>query len=158
MRFSRGTVRRITRPETAHKPAGRLATVLAVLTLVAASTGCAGTPDTKTVTISQSRIESLTRRFATPVDLPPLIKPPIAHPDYPDYAMRYPRPGMVVLKIDVDAQGRVTAVVVIESTNILLESSARQAALQWSFEPARRNRQPVAATIVVPVEFTQGEH
>jgi protein TonB len=72
--------------------------------------------------------------------------------------MRHPKPGMVLLKIDVDAQGRVTSVDVIESTNILLESSARQAALQWSFEPAQRNGRPVAATIVVPVEFTQGEH
>ena len=151
-------MQRITRPETLSAVANQLAAVLAVSTLIAASTGCAGTPDKQPVTISQSRIEYLTRTFATTVDLPTLIKPPIAHPDYHDYAMRHPRPGMVLLKIDVDVQGRVTAVAVIESTNILLESSARQAALQWSFEPARRNGHPVAATIVVPVEFTQGEH
>jgi TonB family protein len=138
--------------------ANHLAAVLTISTLVAASTGCAGTRDTHPETISPSQIEYLTKTFSTPVGLPPLIRPPIAHPDYPDYAMRHPRPGMVVLKIDVDAQGRVTAVEVLESTNILLESSARQAARQWSFEPARRDGLPVPATIVVPVEFTQGEH
>ncbi|HET8760885.1 MAG TPA: energy transducer TonB, partial [Nitrospiria bacterium] len=68
-----------------------------------------------------------------------------------------PKPGMVLLKIDVDAKGRVAAVEVVESTNVLLESAARQAALQWSFEPAMRHGFPVPATIVVPVEFTQGE-
>ncbi|MFZ5863983.1 MAG: energy transducer TonB [Nitrospirota bacterium] len=120
-------------------------------------TGCLAALDTDAVTIPPSRIEHFTTRLSTPVHIPPLLKPPVAHPDYPDYAMRHPKPGMVLLKIDIDAQGRVSAVEVIESTNILLESAARQAALQWSFEPARRHSFPVAATIVVPVEFTQGE-
>jgi TonB family protein len=136
----------------------RIVTVTTLFLLVAAFTGCFAALDKKAVVIPVSRIEYFTTTFSTPVDLPPLLKPPIAHPDYPDYAMRHPKPGMVLLKIDVDVQGRVTSVEVIESTNILLESSARQAALQWSFEPAQRNGRPVAATIVVPVEFTQGEH
>jgi TonB family protein len=157
-RFNRRIVPPITRPQRPSKRARRLATVLAVATLAAASTGCVAALDTKTAVIPVSRIEYFTKTLSTPVDLPPLLKPPIAHPDYPDYAMRHPKPGMVLLKIDIDAQGRVTSVGVIESTNILLESSARQAALQWSFEPAQRSGRPVAATIVVPVEFTQGEH
>jgi TonB family protein len=135
-----------------------LVTVTILSILIAVSTGCVATLDESAAVIPVSRIEYFTTTLSTPVDLPPLLKPPIAHPDYPDYAMHHPKPGMVLLKIDVDVQGRVTSVEVIESTNILLESSARQAARQWSFEPAQRNGRAVGATIVVPVEFTQGEH
>ncbi|MFZ5877328.1 MAG: energy transducer TonB [Nitrospirota bacterium] len=151
-------MRRITRPAIASHSPNHLTAVLALSTVVAASAGCVATPDKNAVVIPASRIDYYTATLSTPVDLPPLLKPPVAHPDYPDYAMRHPKPGMVLLKIDVDVTGRVTSVEVIESTNILLESSARQAALQWSFEPAQRSGRPVAATIVVPVEFTQGEH
>lgn len=150
-------VRGITQQVASSAAISRLAAIIIFPTLIAVSMGCAGIPNDQSVTIPPSRIEYLTKTFSTPVGLPPLITPPIAHPDFPGYAMRHPRPGMVVLKIDVDVQGRVTAVEVLDSTNILLESSARQAALQWSFEPARRNGHAVSATIVVPVEFTQGE-
>jgi protein TonB len=71
--------------------------------------------------------------------------------------MRDPKPGMLLLKIDVAADGRVTAVDVIESTALILESQARQAARQWSFEPAQRYGVPVPATVVIPVEFTPGD-
>jgi TonB family protein len=158
MHSNRRIVQRVTRPEAASRLASYLATMLAVSTLIAASAGCVAGLDKKAAVIPTSRIEYFTTTLSTPVDLPPLLKPPIAHPDYPDYAMHHPKPGMVLLKIDVDVQGRVTSVEVIESTNILLESSARQAARQWSFEPAQRNGRAVGATIVVPVEFTQGEH
>lgn len=144
-----------TQPPTARsRPMGLL---LATTLGAAAFAACSGTPDRDPFAISPSRIERITRALTTPVDRPPLHKPPIAHPYYPDYAMRHPRPGMVLLKIDVDAQGRVAAVDVIESTALILESPARQAARQWSFEPARKNGVAVPATIVVPVEFTQGE-
>lgn len=84
-----------------------------------------------------------------------MLKDPVAHPYYPKEVIPDKRPGMVLLKIDVDAKGRVTAVEVIESTDLIFESQARQAARQWSFEPARRDGVNVPATIVVPVEFSE---
>ncbi|HET8761636.1 MAG TPA: energy transducer TonB [Nitrospiria bacterium] len=146
-------MRRTRRSDTSSRTAPGLAMIVLLIIAVA---GCAGTPDQDAVTIPASRIEELTKALATRVDRPPIPKGAVAHPYYPDYAMRRPKPGMVLLKIDVDAKGRVAAVQVVESTNVLLESAARQAALQWSFEPAMRHGLPVAATIVVPVEFTQG--
>jgi TonB family protein len=151
-------MQRTTQSEGSSVEISPLVTVTILSILIAVSTGCVATLDENAAVIPVSRIEYFTTTLSTPVDLPPLLKPPIAHPDYPDYAMHHPKPGMVLLKIDVDVQGRVTSVEVIESTNILLESSARQAARQWSFEPAQRNGRAVGATIVVPVEFTQGEH
>ncbi len=131
----------------------RTFTVIALL--VVATPGCAATPEPAPVTIPPERVEGFIRSLSTPVDQPPMLKDPVAHPYYPKEAIPDKRPGMVLLRIDVDARGRVTAVEVIESTDLIFESQARQAARQWSFEPARRHGVPVPATIVVPVEFSE---
>jgi len=123
--------------------------------LVIASTGCAGTPRPAPVTIPAERVERVTRALSTPVDRPPMLKDPVAHPYYPKEVIPDKRPGVVLLKIDVDAAGRVVGVEVIESTALIFESQARQAARQWSFEPALLNGVAVPATIVVPVEFSE---
>jgi TonB family protein len=138
-------------------PSGSIRTLIAITLLVVAASGCAATPEPAPVTIPQERVEGFIRSLSTPVHQPPILKDPVAHPYYPKEAMRDPKPGMVLLKIDVDAQGRVAAVEVIESTALILESPARQAARQWSFEPARLYGVAVPATIVIPVEFTQGD-
>lgn len=127
----------------------------AITVLVMTAAGCAGTPETAYVTIPPERVDRLIQSLSTPVDQPPMLKDPVAHPYYPKEVIPDKRPGMVLLKIDVDAKGRVTAVDVIESTALIFESQARQAARQWSFEPARRDGVNVPATIVVPVEFSE---
>ncbi|MEW6684030.1 MAG: energy transducer TonB [Nitrospirota bacterium] len=132
-------------------------TLAAITLLVVAPWGCAGAPEPAPVTIPPERVEQLIRALSTPVDRPPMLKDPVAHPYYPKEVIPDKRPGLVLLKIDVDAQGRVTAVEVIESTALIFESQARQAARQWSFEPAQRDGVAVPATIVVPVEFSERE-
>jgi protein TonB len=131
--------------------------VTAFAFLLIASAGCAATPEPAPVTIPPERVEQITRSLSTPVDRPPMLKDPVAHPYYPKEVIPDKRPGVVLLKIDVDAKGRVTSVEVIESTALIFESQARQAARQWSFEPAQRNGVAVPATIVVPVEFSERE-
>lgn len=119
--------------------------------------GCAGAPEPAPVTIPPERVDWAIRTLSTRVDQPPMLKDPVAHPYYPKEVIPDKRPGMVLLKIDVDALGRVYAVEVIESTDLIFESQARQAARQWSFEPARQGGVAVPATIVVPVEFSERE-
>jgi protein TonB len=147
----------VTRNEALEALLNSIRTVTAIVLLIIVSSGCAGTPEPAAVAIPAERVEQFTRTLSTPVHRPPILKDPVAHPYYPKEAMRDPKPGMVLLKIDVDAQGRVTTVEVIESTALILESPARQAARQWSFEPAQRYGVAVPATIVIPVEFTQGD-
>lgn len=128
---------------------------MAVTLLVVAASGCAGTPEASRVTIPAERVDHFIQSLSTPVDEPPMLKDPVAHPYYPKEVIPDKRPGMVLLRIDVNAAGQVTDVKVIESTDLIFESQARQAARQWSFEPARRNGVNVPATIVVPVEFSE---
>ena len=136
-------------------PPVSIRTLIPIALLVMASAGCAGAPESAPVTIPPERVEQFIRSLSTPVDQPPMLKDPVAHPYYPKEVIPDKRPGMVLLKIDIDAKGRVTAVEVIESTALIFESQARQAARQWSFVPARRDGVAVPATIVVPVEFSQ---
>ena len=136
-------------------PFSSIRTLAALTLLVVASSGCAGAPEPAPVTIPAERVEHITRALSTPVDRPPMLKDPVAHPYYPKEVIPDKRPGLVLLKIDVDAKGVVTAVEVIESTALIFESQARQAARQWSFEPAQRDGVAVPATIVVPVEFSE---
>jgi TonB family protein len=147
----------VTRSQAPQAPGCAVGTFAGIALLVVASAGCAATPEPAPVTIPPERVEGYIRSLSTPVHRPPILKDPVAHPYYPKEAMRDPKPGMVLLKIDVDAQGRVAAVEVIESTALILESSARGAARQWSFEPAQLYGVAVPATIVIPVEFTQGD-
>jgi len=66
-------------------------------------------------------------------------------PVYPEFARKARIQGPVVLMMTVDEQGQPTQVQVLEGHPVFHES-ARMAARQWRFEPARMNGRPVAAT------------
>lgn len=67
--------------------------------------------------------------------------------DYPPAALASRREGEVVLALTLDATGRVTAAEVAESAGADFDASARLAALQLRFEPARRGDTPVPCRI-----------
>ncbi len=92
---------------------------------------------------------------------PPAFEPPvITNPESP---VRYPADlyeqqleGTVVLRLYVDAHGKV----VPESTRVAessgyagLDSAALEAVPNMRFAPARRDGQPVAALFLQPVQF-----
>jgi TonB family protein len=94
-------------------------------------------------------------------DPPPGFEPPvITNPESP---VSYPRDlyeqqleGTVVLRLYVDARGKV----VPESTRVAessgypaLDSAAVQGVPNMRFAPARRDGQPVAAAFLQPVQF-----
>jgi len=81
----------------------------------------------------------------------PLTRP---RPDYPVAALRARSEGTVLLRVEVDARGRPAAVEIERSSRSRdLDRAARDAVLQWTFDPAIEDGRPVASTVTVPVDF-----
>lgn len=81
---------------------------------------------------------------------------PIARlqPEYPPAAFRAGEEGTVVVRADIDAQGKPVSVTVATSSRSRdLDRAAVNAVRKWSFQPARRDGQAVAATVEVPIDF-----
>ena len=77
-----------------------------------------------------------------------------APPTYPDEARRRGWQGRVLLRAHVSAEGRVTAVDVVQSSGYaVLDAAAATAVRGWVFHPARRGDRAVPCTVRVPVEF-----
>lgn len=76
-------------------------------------------------------------------------------PKYPPAARRERREGVVLLAVEVGANGRPQAVAVKKSSGVaLLDEAAVTAVRRWTFEPARSAGLPVAHTVEVPVRFS----
>lgn len=75
-------------------------------------------------------------------------------PIYPAKALQQGIAGRVVLRVRVDAEGRVTSVQVYRSSgNRSLDQSAADAVKIWRFEPAKQLGQAVSAEVAVPIRF-----
>jgi protein TonB len=77
-----------------------------------------------------------------------------ALPPYPEAAREDGLEGLVRLAVEVDAQGRVSAVRWDARSGVmLLDIAARDAVRLWRFEPARQDGQAVASTVRVALQF-----
>ncbi|MBS0002998.1 MAG: energy transducer TonB [Thioalkalivibrio sp.] len=75
-------------------------------------------------------------------------------PEYPRISQRRREEGTVVLWVSVAADGRpVNWRVERSSGHERLDDAALEAVSGWHFEPARRGNRPVAASVLVPMEF-----
>ena len=75
-------------------------------------------------------------------------------PSYPSTARRLGIEGTALLRVFVDAEGRVGDVVVKQSAGHPdLDRAAADAVRRWRFEPARRGADTVAMWVELPVEF-----
>ncbi len=75
-------------------------------------------------------------------------------PRYPPEALRRNIGGSVRVEVTVAADGSVERIALAEgSGNRDLDRAAMEAVRRWKFKPALRNGQPVAATVIVPLEF-----
>lgn len=75
-------------------------------------------------------------------------------PEYPASALRANQSGSVLLDVQVDAQGNVTAVrIARRSGSRALDRAAVQAVEQWRFTPATVNGQPVEGQVQIPIDF-----
>jgi protein TonB len=75
-------------------------------------------------------------------------------PPYPATARRLGIQGTTVLRLYVDAEGRVADVAIERSAGHQdLDHAAAQAVRRWRFEPGRRGREPIGMWVLLPVEF-----
>ncbi len=89
-----------------------------------------------------------------PNDIPVPIPGQSPAPDYPAAAMRRRISGTVAVRVEVGTDGVPTHVVVENSSrNRDLDRAALEAVRTWRFQPAQRDGQAVASSIVIPVDF-----
>lgn len=85
-----------------------------------------------------------------PVPLPGQ-KPP---PEYPRAALRNRESGTVLVRVAVDAAGMPSDVTLEKNSGSRdLDRAALEAVRKWRFQPAQRDGQAVAGSLVIPIEF-----
>jgi protein TonB len=93
------------------------------------------------------------RAAAVPADreVAPLAR---VEPEYPPAAFRAGEEGTVLLRVDVDANGKPANVgVVRRSGSRDLDRAAEQAVMKWTFTPAIKDGKAVASSVEIPVDF-----
>jgi protein TonB len=118
---------------------------------VAAALAC-GDRSVGTVALGEHRPASA----ANPADQPPVAINPVTPMLYPPALLEQGIEGRVLLRLYVDAQGRM----IPDSTRIAessgypaLDSAALTGARELRFSPALRNGRPVSAPFLQPVHF-----
>ncbi len=86
----------------------------------------------------------------------------IAHkmppPSYPKAAAEQRIVGKVVVRVDVDTEGRATNVRVLQASPAgIFDDATVAAAKQWTFEPAIRNGKAVASALKIPVTYAMDD-
>ncbi len=75
-------------------------------------------------------------------------------PDYPEAARRFKEEGVVVLRAEVDALGKVASVSVAQSCGFSdLDESAVEAVKNWQFKPAQIAGINISTSVNIPVRF-----
>ncbi|MDO9466155.1 MAG: energy transducer TonB [Thiobacillus sp.] len=76
-------------------------------------------------------------------------------PPYPSVSRRMGEEGEVRLRVQVDPAGLAQQVDIHQSSGFpRLDQAAQDTVRQWRFVPARQGDQPVAAWVIVPIQFT----
>ena len=79
-------------------------------------------------------------------------------PEYPVEARRLHQQGLVLLSVEVGADGRPREVTLKRSSGVRsLDEAAMQAVRRWTFEPANVGGLPVTSRADVPVRFSLAE-
>jgi protein TonB len=76
------------------------------------------------------------------------------NPEYPTAARTQHQEGVVLLSVEVSAEGRPTSISLARSSGFpLLDQAAIAGVRRWTFDPARAAGFPIASTEQVPVRF-----
>ena len=73
--------------------------------------------------------------------------------DYPEEARAQGTEATVVLRLSINPTGTVTEALIERSAGARFDEAARRAAMGFRFEPARKDKQPVAAVILYEYRF-----
>jgi protein TonB len=76
-------------------------------------------------------------------------------PNYPSVSRRLGEQGLVLLRVQVTADGTAESVELqTGSGSSRLDQAALEAVKKWQFVPAKRGEQSVSASVVVPIRFS----
>jgi len=76
-----------------------------------------------------------------------------AEPWYPELAQKAGIEGTVYVQISVDTTGNVTEAKVVKTDHEVLNEAALQAARQWTFTPAMKDKKKLAIVLTIPFRF-----
>lgn len=89
-----------------------------------------------------------------PGEQPVPIKGQMPPPRYPGAALRRGESGTVLVRVEVDTAGMPAGVALVQRSGSRdLDRAAMEAVRAWRFQPAQRNGQPIAASLVIPIDF-----
>lgn len=75
-------------------------------------------------------------------------------PKYPDRAKRLGKEGRVLLRLSIDANGRLNHVEVLKHDGFGFDKEAVRAVKQSTYRPAMQSGRPVACRAMLPIRFT----
>ena len=126
-----------------------IASILAIVTLLAASVLMAQQASTQTADSAQP--EEIVYQTGNGVKPPkPVFMP---DPPYTDAAARKKIQGDVLLKVVVTSEGKVRDVQLVRGVDKGLDQQAITTVSTWRFEPSTKDGKPVAVAINVEVNF-----
>ena len=89
-----------------------------------------------------------------PGEQPIPIKGQTPPPRYPGAALRRGESGTVLVRVEVDTAGMPAGVALVQRSGSRdLDRAAMEAVRAWRFQPAQRNGQAIAASLVIPIDF-----
>ena len=89
-----------------------------------------------------------------PGEQPVPIKGQTPPPRYPGAALRRGESGTVLVRVEVDTAGMPAGVALVQRSGSRdLDRAAMEAVRAWRFQPAQRNGQAIAASLVIPIDF-----
>jgi len=86
------------------------------------------------------------------VSTPPRLTEPLK-PEYPARAREFQKEGIVILEVDIDAQGRVVAARIVEESGWGFGEAALKAILKSTFTPAKIDAIAVPVRYRIPIRF-----
>ncbi|MEL7086482.1 MAG: energy transducer TonB, partial [Cyanobacteria bacterium J06597_1] len=82
------------------------------------------------------------------------LRSALVPPDYPSEARRQGREGVVLVRAKVTVDGRVSEVIIAQSSGYgPFDEAALDAVRKWRFEPAQRGETPIESWVVQPIRF-----
>jgi TonB family protein len=100
----------------------------------------------------------ISRDVIIPQDSGPYEKAPTVlkkvDPDYPKEALKDSLEGSVMVKVRVNASGRVIHARIVASDNVIFNNAALKAARKWIFTPAILKGKPVNVWVSIPFHFS----
>ena len=131
------------RPQLVEAPPATLPAPIDETALPAVSEG--GVPTSAGVTLA-------------PGDQPVPLNGQTPPPRYPSAALRKGESGTVLVRVEVDTAGAPAGVALVQRSGSRdLDRAAMEAVRKWRFQPAQRDGQAVAGSLVIPIDFKAEE-